>query len=1386
MVKKGPPPPVATGKASLLHYFSSSPSIRTDSASVGSSSPARAGPSRANSLPQATTSASASSTGAIKSADQPTPRAPLRATQSLGSLDSSLRACTSVNNGGVAASTSVPSSASGAALLPIPASANRRRSPRLRLTPPVEESEDEYRPAREPLVKGESLTPRRNPPRQAALNSSPALSPLSATRPAPRSPRDVPSQGKGKSKAVEAHMSDSDLASHVKKEKRSSYDPLDLCTPSPAKRARQRKKRIFAFTKDEHGRDVIDLTLSSPSAASIATLSSDSDSEVFVLSTRRSSRTPSLSNKSNTSTPSRRVKQEHLASMSRSGAAAASPLLSSSQKTPRRTQAIASGEKAVRTAGESSSRAVAQVDEQTTTPTGPNTVGGGGDTATPTRSGLGIRVSPDADGLAPITPRRSGAAEAAYTPTVSVTLASISPPRLDDQEMAASDPSTPSRAGPSAPPVSQKLPDTTRPSLNADGLHSPERTVPAGLVSSAAFHTPTALSPTKSPQKLTNSAVRRLSVGKPQKAGNSDSIFIRSPSGSPLSSLAPTPVRSTSRVGKRPQASPSRSAKSGIDYHTFDLIIDLPPLPTTSSAKKHKLDRHGASGSGTKKPTQQKSSRPASAKKSNNLREWELLMGEASEAEDANREDSDRETSPSPAKIRKTDSGKKRRAPSKAPSSSSSSDAESSSNEEELASFLERARARRQAGETLASTTGTSPSAATAPTTVSPPSPETSMRRSHRVRQETDHYVPGVGSSKPATARAQPTGGKKAPPSLFEGRREARDGRDAFNKIMRDRKREEEQGHTAEWYAKWRRELQGNGDEDGMNGDSAERGAKAGQQATSALAQVQSGDTAGFAAAFAADSDDELEPPKAVQAAAQSKAEVAGKLIDEERAREAAQNGDGAEAILETRQRTVWKDGPARIQTLATLSAEMQGDGWIGSIAAILRAGIQDPSTMPSPILLASKFSVDAACGSEAERHVVVGWLYQLICHPSPPYKLVSKLQALLAGFYSWSAFAQTSGIDLEFDRIHLPLALRQVGLKAAHESDEGEENSAGARDEASDANFLDVDQALRSRVVRRWCGFIHTLLTSVRPSLKLADTVKLAELLVRLALDPGSATLRSCLRNLLRLALDRLHKLPLAAGQLYARLAERYRDARPRVQLAVLQALPHANEQDKQLRRWLACALLAQANQYTRLSAVRDLSMPVLPHLREMLASPSADSVFVPKANAAPDVVADGMLIDRARMLMLSLASLSYEIYDRDDRNKLRKDLDAIVAHIRKIDSRFRADARKGLAVERLLAKNLFTALVHSLTYQLRAARGQKAGSDLTEEATRALATDDRGSKTKGAPEDPKQLKLSFGRAPKSNSTPNSVNARSPLSAGSEDDNMVSDISDDEGLLRL
>ncbi|GAA5880169.1 hypothetical protein JCM3774_006072 [Rhodotorula dairenensis] len=1379
MGKKRPPPPVATGKGSLLHYFSSSPSVRTGSVS---SSPARAGPSRANSLPHADATGSSTSRG--KSGDQATPRAPLRATQSLGSLEVALRSSTAGDEAAVPRRGSIAStnSSSGVGALPQrleTAAGAHWRSPRLRLTPTVEESEEE--PQGRAAVKAESPTPRRNPPRAASRNSLPALSPLRlAFAATPHRSRNGGSAVKGKGKAPEIYMSDSDLETHVKQEKCGSPGPLSLCTPSPAKRARRPKpKKIFAFTIDEQGRDVLDLTSSSPSVASVATLSSDSDSEVIVVSSRRPSRTPTAAPKQPIS-PTRRMEQERAALLSRPGAMSTSP-----RKTPRRTQAIAPVSHAV-----PSQNAVSSPDGRS-----PWTLRSNGDpapsmaatgasqgSATPTGSRGCTHAQSAGDALSPFAPR-STTGTVVPTPADSVTLASISPPQLDAQQLVGSEPSMPSRPLPAATlPASLSALGIYQYQTAADG----EETEHARSIQEPGRHSPTALSPTKSVPRLTQSAVRQLSVDAPAtKAGGPESMFIRSPSGSPLSSLAPTPKRPTSPKPYRAQASPSRiaaSTKPTKRLHSFELVIKVPR--SASASKKPKLN-HGGSNVLVPKPST--SGRSAAAKSlKQNRSEWDALMEEESDAGEADGEASEREASPSPAKARKTAPAARQQVSSEAESMESGDDSDSD-DEEELATFLERARARREAGAALTSTTGTSPSAATVPTTVSPPTPETSTRRSKRALHENEPHLPGRFAKSAASPRQSRAGSKKAP-SLFTGQQhETRDGRDAFNRMMRERKKQEEKGHTTAWYDKWKRALQRDGDEDGISDDGEEQTPEAAGQEPAAWAQVQAEeDAAGLEAAFAAGSDDELEPPKAIQAAAKTKAKVVGKLLDEERAREAARQRDEADASKELRDRTVWRSGPIYVRSLESVAAEMQGEEWLSRTASLLQASIRDPAAMPSPILLFSPFS-GADRGSVADRRVLASWLFRLICHPSMSSSLAPKLQAMLSRLLAYG----DGWPRLAFD--DLAELLEEVGLQTESDNAEGREDATAVDPSdpiPDEEGRMKIDPAARHSVVLRWCGLAQTLLSApeASPAPDSQDMVKLAKLLVRLTLDPTSSLLRSSVRRLLRSALAILHKSPTAAGQLFTQLARKYRHAQPRVQFAVLQTLPHDNEQDKQLRRWLACALLAPVEQYEDLAAQRDLSQPVLPQIRKVLGSHAADGVFVPQANAAPDVLVDSMLVVRARMLMLALASLSYELYDHDDRSaRLRHDLDAIVAHVRKIDGRFRADARKGLAVERLLAKNLFTALVHSLTYQLRAARGQKAGSDLTEEAARALVAQERATKALDvAQQDPKQLKLAFGCAPKTDPAPGSLRVRAePAAAGDEDEDMISDISDDEGLLR-
>jgi hypothetical protein len=94
---------------------------------------------------------------------------------------------------------------------------------------------------------------------------------------------------------------------------------------------------------------------------------------------------------------------------------------------------------------------------------------------------------------------------------------------------------------------------------------------------------------------------------------------------------------------------------------------------------------------------------------------------------------------------------------------------------------------------------------------------------------------------------------------------------------------------------------------------------------------------------------------------------------------------------------------------------------------------------------------------------------------------------------------------------------------------------------------------------------------------------------------------------------------------------------------------------------------LLAPTEQFEEIASLRDLSQPALPQIRHVAdlrqrrlreISERGDLLELLgrcKQGAGEPEIVDGMLVDRARMLMLSLASISYEIYDREDRTELR-----------------------------------------------------------------------------------------------------------------------------------
>lgn len=178
----------------------------------------------------------------------------------------------------------------------------------------------------------------------------------------------------------------------------------------------------------------------------------------------------------------------------------------------------------------------------------------------------------------------------------------------------------------------------------------------------------------------------------------------------------------------------------------------------------------------------------------------------------------------------------------------------------------------------------------------------------------------------------------------------------------------------------------------------------------------------------------------------------------------------------------------------------------------------------------------------------------------------------------------------------------------------------------------------------------------------------------------------------------------------------------RSRLQAAALQAIPHDSQANKMLRAWLAWSFLAADSSVADAFARPSLLDSVLPSVLALLESPPEYSPLRPVALSGEIDFSDSDLIEQVKLLAVSLTSLAEPLVVSDLRIENRKTLELIIRRIETIDSRLRADARKGLQVERLHAKNLLTGLKHSLTYQLMSARGEKSAFGLSEEEEKAI----------------------------------------------------------------
>ncbi|BGP08914.1 hypothetical protein JCM10049v2_004765 [Rhodotorula toruloides] len=1327
--------PPATDKASLLFYFSSSPAVKSDEGTPATSSPIRTGMEQ---LPaRAVGGGEAGSSGSGGKGDGKG-KAPLRGTQSLSSIEKG----TQKEDGPVAgpsraarAVSASLASSSGTSLAAPSTSTAPRRSPRL-LTPADEEDENEARySVRMPdaFVKSESLTPRRNPSRQCSITPSRQID-LTA------SPSDKSAMLMQVKKEIAARrtieISDSES------EGRRRVGLLAGASVSPPKRSRGSARiRKYKVMRDELGRDVMDLTMSSPSASS-SVLDDSDDSEIVVV-TR-----PKTASRTGSTTPRAGVSGAQGLQIKREPTASVSPAKPSSLASPARPAApLASSSKQnngvfspLKKTAEELMPPPASPMRKSAPSTPKKATGGLPTTPRPLRSGsrsLPNVLEDDRDDSGTrSSPRRRA------TPAVSVTAASSSSPlkraRPDD---------SPCRGLPDSPNL-RLLRSSPRPEMRSNPSDSSLSTITPSQPSTprrgscSAVHSPvqpnTDANAVAGPSNLTSPALRRLADLDKRDAPRTPEggpSYVRDPTGSPLSSLAPTPKRPLSRAATWTSGSTTKPRSPR--KHNFELIIETKPVPGSRTASLKKTTPV-ARGKGKGKAVAAPSFKKNEVRKARDglTSEWDAFMHDASSSEGSDDDSDDREGSPSPAKSRRTPRrGRTEASDSGSSSSSSSSESEAESEDDELADFLNRAKARREAGETLASTADTSPFAATAPTTVSPDPLADEPRRSSREKRETDHYSPSKSAKRVASSSTKTSKAQKVTNSLGLMDDTTKRSVLQFDRIMKDRAAREKKGHTDEWYAKWKTELgrkkEVESDDDLDTG--SDTSMTSDLEAPSVLGSVKPLDLSVVTSALAEDSDEDLPAPGALPAATKKKAAALESLLNEETEREKQEREAMVESEEQLDLRTFWR--PSKMWSIDQQDkAQYVGDGWRGQIAQALRGIFTSSTPFPSAVTLFSPLN-SGGIGSPEDHRVASRWIIELLCDPcetSAGDRLVDLLARIAAHTASRSQDAEPASSLVDAD--YLGSMLVKLGAKP-HAVDVPRDRSFSSTLRAADEDYNDEDEfvraprkaqllfsaAQRMPAIRRWCSVVQVLCLH-GTLFSDEDASRLAVLLIRLAVDPHSALMRSTFTWTLQCLFASMPAGSAARTNAFRQLVTVYRRARHLTQAVVLQTIPHDSQANKSLRDWLAWSFIATDSSVANALARPSLLDSVLPSVLALLDSPPAKSPLRPLALTGEPPFADANLIEQVKLLALSLTSLADPLVVSDLRVEHRRTLEPIIRRIETLDSRLRADARKGLQVERLHAKNLLTSLKYSLTYQLMSARGEKSAFGLSEEDEKAI----------------------------------------------------------------
>ncbi|BGP17057.1 hypothetical protein JCM10213v2_005066 [Rhodosporidiobolus nylandii] len=1232
-----------------------------------------------------------------------------------------------------------------------------RRSPRIRSTTPMNtqptSSGSSALTLKVAVVKAESVSPGR-----AGLRSA-DIKPVIAGHGADK-------QGKSK-QMLDLQLSDSD-------EEGTHAPVLAPSSVSPATRQKRMEMWQKRITKGKDGREELDLTLSSspePVVRRAGHDASDSDDSEIVVASNPPSRgvSPALSNRSRNS--SRGSTTPRKATLAAQATLAAATLSAAKGKGKERALDLADDHLSPRTRTLRSASAITSPRNSSRDMPPP---------ATPRRSATArmapipsssasrqLRSASKTQSLSSLvdrptspacssSPRTRSQAAAVGTPSIAVTTASSS---------------SQNKASPSRLPHTSNLALLRSPYKGSAANGGGDASSDLSSVESVGPSDPLTPLDSLTPATPQRKAAFAAFLGATRTPGGGP-LYERDPSGSPLSSAGPTPQKPLSRSSTWPAGAGSTTSsarRAAVAHHKFELVIPVTEQQfRRMSAQKGNAFRRA---SGMRK---ERNAPTSEWDRSEMDRDEEMRDASDEESAEGSGSDEDahkvaRDGSPSPVKPRGRSSlGEKGKGKGKATSSdeddkrdgnlsshseaaSSSASSDDDSDEDDFAAALAAATARRAAGTALAG--ATSPAAdsiGTAPTTVSPAKPvlafaaaaaaDDGVRRSSRARNAPEHYSP----TRPSASTSAAGGGKRTSGGgahvksdvlgLQKGLK-----KDGFDRIINQRKAKEARGRGADWLARMKKELE-ESDEDADLSDNSSTSSSGSAGGPSVLARFKPVDAKAVKRALASSdagdsSDEDLPAPDTASGKKKERVNALEQLVTEERDREVEAEAEG-ETKAEREARTVWKEVPAKVETLEEAAQGWKGEGWRGVVAQAIKDGIANPARFPSPIILFSPLT-RAGTGTAEDHTVVAQWLLTLICHPSTSSALADRAHNLLSRLVLHASKSITAPTSALISSVSLASVLAKLGAKPAV-ADNGEpqqndhvEGAQVASDDSLDADALpspskakdmpkkaqvEVSAKGREQCVARWCRIVRVLSESSPRLLGDDDAVELVGICSRLSLDPTSAALRGWLLQTIRSLVNSVAASSPARDELFRLLASAHRKSRNRLQFEVLAALPIDSLANKTLRKWLASAFLAGEADTAKMLDNPTLSASVFPSILSLLAAPHSTSAFNLRESSG-DTAADNKLFDQAQLLMVAISELGDEIETVEGKNENRRVLDDIVHRLEALDGKLRADAKKGLLVERLKAKNLLLKLRHAVTAQLKRARGQTLGFGFSNE---------------------------------------------------------------------